>query len=68
MSKKLTEAPHVVYNDKKFGAIDFQVEKMPISMADKKKIAKSFTLGKGVIGQLPKTGQLLRFTRDGVKV
>lgn len=64
---KLTEAPHIAYNDKNFGTIDFQVEKMPISQDEKKKIAKAFT-GKGIIGRMPNTGKLLRFTQDSVKV
>jgi len=64
----LTEAPHIVYNDKNFGTIDFQVEKMPIPKDEKIKIAKSFNMGKGIIGKMPNTGKLLQFSRDGVKV
>ena len=67
MSQKLAESPHVSYNDENFGTIDFQVEKMPISRNEKTKIVTAFA-GKGIIGRMPNTGKLLRFTRDGVKV
>ena len=68
MSQKLDEAPHIAYNDKNFGTIDFQVEKMPISRDEKTKIAKAFSMGKGIIGRMPNTGKLLRFTQSDVKV
>lgn len=64
----LVEFPHVIYNEKGISAIDFEIERMPISKAEKTRLAISFNSGGGLIGKLPKSDKLLLFTPKGIKV
>ena len=64
----MTELPHAEYKKGDIDAIDFQIEKMPMSADDKKKFTKAFLSGKGIIGLMPKTNKYLLFTPDSVKV
>jgi len=66
--KLITELPHAAYATGDINKIDFQIEKMPIPKDQKKKLAKSFLSGKGIIGKMAKADKFLLFTPDGVKV
>jgi len=64
----ITELPHAEYDGEGIDAIDFRLEKMPMSADDKKKFAKAFLSGKGIIGLMPKTNKYLLFTPNDIKV
>ena len=64
----ITELPHAEYNKEGIEAIDFRIEKLPISQDQKKELVKAFRSGKGIIGFMPKSGKLLKFTQDNIKV
>lgn len=63
----IVEFPHADYNDHGIDAIDFQLEKMPISNDDKEKYAKSFYNG-GIIGKMAQNNKYLLFKPDSVQV
>jgi hypothetical protein len=64
----ICELPHGDYAEKGIDAIDFAIEKLPISPKQKEKLVKNFRSGKGIIGRLPKSNKLMLFTPKGMKV
>lgn len=68
MEKLICELPHADYGEKGIEAIDFSIEKLPISQDQKKELTKNFLSGKGIIGRLPKSKKLILFTPDGMKI
>lgn len=64
----ICEFPHGDYDARGIEAIDFRIEKLPISQDQKKKLAKNFLSGKGIIGRLPKSNKLILFKPDGMKI
>lgn len=68
--KIISEFPHADYDDKEehIDKIDFCIEKMPISDKEKAVLVKSFNTKKGIIGRMPKSKKLLRFTKNGIEV
>jgi len=67
--KLIMELPHIDYGSKKgIDAIDFRIEKMPISTDKKHQLSNAWKDGKGIIGKMKKTNKFLLFTPMGVKV
>ena len=66
--KQINEFPHVKYDEKGIGTIDFRIEKLPISKDQKIKLVKSFGTGKGIIGKMPKSNKLLRFMPSRIAI
>jgi hypothetical protein len=64
----ICELPTAEYSERGVEAIDFRVEKLPISQDQKKKLTKNFLSGKGIIGRLPKSKKLMLFKPDGMKL
>lgn len=66
--KIITELPHAVYDLSDIKSIDFRIEKLPISRDRKNQLTKDFISGKGIIGKMPKSGKLIKFTPQGLTV
>jgi hypothetical protein len=67
--KLIMEFPHIDYRGEKgIDAMDFRIEKMPISIDRKHYLSNAWKNGNGIIGKMKKTNKFLLFTPTGVKV
>lgn len=64
----IIELPHGDYDTQGIDAIDFRIEKMPMSNDDKNKLMKAFSSGKGIVGFMPKSNKYLIFTPNSIRV